>query len=502
MNTAGTLFDNIHDEPDISRIGELLRSGALSSVGLVRQYLSRIEGLDRGGPALRSVLYPNPDALDIAESLDRELADKKARGPLHGIPVMIKSNIDSGDRMPTTAGSAALSGYLAPRDAPVVAALRKAGAVILAKTNLSEWSNFRSSQSSSGWSAEGGQTRNPYALDRNPSGSSSGSAVAVAANLCMAALGTETNGSIVSPSAVNGIVGLKPTVGLLPAEGIIPIAKSQDTAGPMTRTVRDAAILLAAIAGRMPRRWSDSQLDPPDRGMRMNGMRIGYAPRLAGFDENVDLVFAGALGTLDTLGAEIVQIDLHVSAELEEAERLLLLYEYKAGIETYLRLHGSPCGLSTVDDIVAYNHRHAARELSLFGQDTLIKAAVQGPLDSAEYRRIRSFCIRAARSQGIDAAMKAHRLDAITAPTCAPAWKTDYLRGDHYLGMSAALPAIAGYPHITVPAGWVGGLPVGLSLFGTAWSEPELLRIASSFEDATQARRPPTFPASAGCRSE
>lgn len=539
---------NHYDEFSIDDLSRLMADGELDSLDLVEYYQRRIEAIDGGDakdsgalsadcPNLNSVLRMNEAAREIAESLDAERKRGVLRGPLHGIPILLKGNIDTGDSMPTTAGSLALKGRLAAEDAPLVARLRAAGAVILGKTNLSEWANFRSTRSSSGWSAEGGQTKNPYALDRNPSGSSSGSAVAVSANLCAAAVGTETDGSIISPSSVNGIVGIKPTVGAVSAQGIIPISASQDTAGPMARTVRDAAILLAAMAdpGALadPRKLGDLKkslglADARDAGGRhlqgllglrglhsLRDRRIGVAKNFAGFNPDVDKLFENAIRALRELGAELVDIELKPEKGFEEAEFEVLLYEFKAGIADYLSAR-SPRGLVAgaaridansglksnakgaairdLDDLIAFNRDHADEAMPWFGQEIFEQAAAKGGLTDEAYLKARALCLTASRERGIDAALAANRLDAIIAPSGGPAWKTDHILGDHYSGGScASLPAVAGYPHLSLPAGFVHGLPVGLSIFGAAYSEATLVEIALAFEAATNIRKPPLF---------
>ncbi|HEV2391206.1 MAG TPA: amidase [Verrucomicrobiae bacterium] len=490
------------DEVAIAQLQKLQTNGKASARVIAKRYLARIAEVDRRGPALNAVIELNPDVLAIAESLDKERAAKGPRGPLHGVPVLIKDNIATHDRMTTTAGSLALSGSIPPRDSFVAQKLREAGAVILGKTNLSEWANFRGSLSTSGWSGRGGQTRNPYVLDRNPSGSSSGSAVAVAANLCAIAVGTETDGSILSPSSFNGIVGIKPTLGLISRSGIIPIAHSQDTAGPMARSVTDAAILLGALAGTDPRdpatASSSSQADTdytrhlgPD-GLR--GARLGVARNFFGFHPGVDALVQSALDLMRAGGAELIDpVDLEKPSELERAEIEVLRYEMKTDMNEYLAQLGPNAPVRTLRDIIEFNERHRAEELKWFGQEELIKSQAKGPLTEPRYIEALATCRRLARTEGIDAAMDEHHLDAIVAPTSGPAHVTDCVLGDHGLGDSTTPAAVAGYPSITVPAGFIFGLPVGLSIFGRAWSEPKLLRIAYGFEQASKARRPPRF---------
>ncbi len=471
-----------------------MAAGALSSAELCAWYLDRIRRLDQAGPGLNAVPYLNPQALTIAESMDRERAAGRVRGPLHGIPVLLKANINTGDLVPTTAGSRALHGFLPGKDAALVTRLREAGAVILGKTNLSEWANFRSTRSVSGWSSEAGQTRNPYALDRSPSGSSSGSAVAVSANLCALAVGTETDGSIVSPSSLCGIAGIKPTRGLVASAGIIPVAASQDTAGPMARTLRDAALLLAAMAEPSPARDRIGAALAAAPSGDLAGLRIGYAVKLAGFHAGVDRIMQAALDTLKNLGAEVVPVDLARSPAMNAAESTVLLYEFKAGLESYLAEFGAATGLRTLGDIIDFNERHAATVMPLFGQEVLVQAAATGNLADKAYRRARCSCRRHSRTDGINRVMRQYRLDGIAAPSGGPAWKIDPIVGDHYLGGSAGYPAVAGYPNLTVPAGFVHRLPVGISFFGLPHTEPVLLRVALAFEAATRVRQAPAFP--------
>ena len=490
------------EELTITQLQALVDHGKASSVSLTKKYLARISAIDRRGPKLNAVIELNPDALAIAGEMDHERMTKGRRGPLHGIPVLIKDNIDTHDRMTTTAGSLALQGSIPPKDSFVVERLRAAGTVLLGKTNLSEWANFRGSLSTSGWSGRGGQTRNPYALDRNPSGSSSGSAVAVSANLCAVAVGTETDGSILSPSSFNGIVGIKPTLGLISRSGIIPIAHSQDTAGPMGRTVSDAAILLGVLAGADPTDPDTAPsatkahkdytpfLDP----IGLRGTRLGVARNFFGFHPKVDELMESALAEMKRAGAELIDpVPIPKPPELESAEIEVLRYEMKAHMNAYLARLGSNAPVHTLQDIIAFNEKHRNQELKWFGQEELIKSEAMGPLTEKAYAQALAACRRFSRTEGIDRAMTEHRLNALIAPTSAPAHITDWLLGDHGLGDSTTPAAVAGYPSITVPAGLVYGLPVGISFFGLAWSEPMLLRIAFGFEQATKARRPPRF---------
>jgi amidase len=477
------------EEVTIADLGSRLAAGELTARSLAEAYLARIEAID---PRLRSVIETNPDALAIADALDEERRAGRVRGPLHGIPVLVKDNLDTADAMSSCAGSLALEHARPARDSAVVERLRRAGAVPLGKTNLSEWANFRSARSSSGWSARGGQARNPYALDRNPSGSSSGSGIAVSANLCAAAVGTETDGSIVSPANANGIVGIKPTVGAVSRAGVVPIAHSQDTPGPMARTVADAAALLGALAGPDPRDEAtasvvEPRLDPD----RIRGARIGVARNMAGFHDRVDALFEDALSGLRELGAEIVDpADVPHAAELEEPELEVLLYEFKADLDAYLAGLGGEVPRS-LDEVIAFNRDHAESELAIFGQELFEKASEKGPLTEPAYLEALATCGRLARTEGLDAALAAHRLDAIVAPTGAPAWLTDHVNGDHYVGGNSSPAAIAGYPAVTVPMGLVSGLPVGISFIGPAWSDAEVVGFAFAFERATGHRTPP-----------
>ncbi|MGH8539456.1 MAG: amidase [Stenotrophobium sp.] len=488
-------------EADVPTLQAEMAQGCLSAHVLTAHYLERIEAIDRRGPQLDAVIEVNPDALAIADRLDRERAEGRLRGPLHGIPVLLKDNIDTADRLHTSAGSLALAQSIAPADAFLVKRLRDAGAVILGKANLSEWANFRSAHSSSGWSGRGGQTRNPYAPERSPCGSSSGSAVAVSANLSALAVGSETDGSIVCPASVNGIVGLKPTVGLISRNGIIPISFSQDTAGPMARTVTDAAILLNVLAGSDtgdPATQAAAGHIPGDyrrylQAAGLKGARIGVARKLAGFSPPTDVVFDQAIATLKAAGATIVDpADIATQGQFDDDELTVLLYEFKYGINRYLRGLGSGSPVKSLGDLIAFNQREAGREMAWFGQDLFLQAQAKGGLDSAEYLLARQKSLRLAGHDGIDATLAKYRIDAIVAPTAGPAWTIDLVNGDHISGGGASsAAAVAGYPHITVPAGFVHGLPVGLSFIGTAWSEPLLLRLAYAYEQASKARRPP-----------
>lgn len=494
------------EEVDIKELQRRMAAGQDTAVSVTQKYLNRIEALDKQGPMLRAVLETNTDALDVAARLDAERKAGKVRGPLHGIPILLKDNIGTADRMTTTAGSLALEGSIPPRDAFVAAKLREAGAILLGKTNMSEWANFRSTHSTSGWSGRGGLGRNPYALDRNTSGSSSGSGAATAASYCAAAIGTETDGSIVSPSNNCGLVGIKPTLGLVSRTGVIPIAHSQDTAGPMARTVADAVAVLAAIASADPDdaptrqapagllRDYERLLDPGG----LKGVRLGVPQKaMFGGSPHADRLLDAALDAMKSLGAVIVDpVDLTMPDGLGDHEFDVLLYEFKADLNAYLASLGSKAPVKTLEEAIAFNDRNKDREMPYFGQEIFVKAQAKGPLTSPAYRRALALCKRATRASGIDKVCATHRLDALVAPTSGPASLTDLVNGDYGPGGSWSVPAIAGYPHITVPAGFAFGLPVGISFFGKAWSEPRLIRIAYAYEQATKHRKAPRFPPS------
>jgi amidase len=479
-----------------------MRAGSLTARRLAALYLARIDSMDKRGPAINAMIELNPDALAIADALDRERRAGRVRGPMHGIPIVIKDNIDTADRMRTSAGSLALAESIALRDAHVVKRLREAGAVILGKTNLSEWANFRSTHSSSGWSGRGGLTRNAYALNRNACGSSTGSGAAIAANFAAVGVGTETDGSVVCPSSSSGLVGLKPTVGLVSRSGIIPISHSQDTAGPMTRTVTDAAILLGAMTG------IDS-LDPVTLKSRghvaadyttfldangLRGARIGVARKSFGFNDAVDRVMTESIEAIRNLGATIVDpADLETQGKFDESEFEVLLYEFKADLNAYLAGLAPNVKPRTLAGLIQFNIDHREQEMPYFGQEIFEMAQKKGPLTDAAYRKALAKNHRLSRAEGIDATMKKHKVDAVIAPTGGPAWTTDLINGDHYTGGYSSASAVAGYPHITVPAGFVQGLPVGISFFAGAWSEGTLLKYAYAFEQATKARKPPQF---------
>jgi len=490
------------DELTIGDLQEGMKSGRWTSRALVDAYQQRIDAVDRHGPAINAVIELNPDAPTIADALDRERKERGPRGPMHGIPVLIKDNIDTADRMHTTAGSLALADSIAPRDSFIAQRLREAGAVILGKTNLSEWANFRSSHSTSGWSGRGGQTKNPYVLDRNPCGSSSGTGAGIAANLAAVGIGSETDGSVVCPSSASALVGLKPTLGLLSRAGIIPIAHSQDTAGPMARTVRDAAILLGVLTGvddRDPltmKSIGHTQTDYTkflDAG-GLKGARIGVGRQYFGFNDRVDQLMTEAIETVKRLGATIVDpANMSTSGKYDESETEVLLYEFKHNINKYLAGLAPNVKPRTLADLIRFNEEHAEQEMPYFGQEQFLKAQKKGPLTSEGYRKALAKNHRLARGEGIDALLKKHKLDAVIAPTGGPVWTTDLINGDHFTGGYSTASAVAGYPHITVPAGFVAGLPVGLSFFAGAWSEGTLLRYAYAFEQATKARKPPRF---------
>ena len=454
-------------------------------------YLARIDSLDKKGPKVNSVIELNPDALSIADALDRERSRKGPRGPLHGVPVLIKDNIDTADRMTTTAGSLALEGSIAARDSFVAERLRAAGAVILGKTNLSEWANFRSAHSVSGWSGRGRQTLNPYALNRNPSGSSSGSGAAVSASFCAVAVGTETDGSVTAPASVNGVVGIKPTVGLVGASGIIPISHSQDTAGPIARTVRDAAILLGAMAVPGKRQQDYTKvLDPHG----LQGARLGVERKFFGANAEMDRLMEECLAEMKRQGAVLVDpANLPSHGKYDEDEMEVLLYEFKTDLNKYLGALGPAARVHSLADVIKFNREHAHEEMPYFEQEIMERAEKKGPLTEKAYLDARAKCVRLSRAEGIDAVIAKYKVDAIVAPTAAPAPLNDYVLGDPNLPACTTPAAVAGYPHITVPAGFVRGLPVGISFFGTAFSEPKLLKLAYSFEQATKSRRRPTF---------
>ncbi len=500
---TGTEPFELH-EATVESLQEGMRSGRLTARRITELYLARIEALNTRGPDLRAIIETNPDALSIADALDAERAAGHVRGPLHGIPIALKDNLDTHDRMTTTAGSLALEGSIPPQDSTVAAKLREAGAILLAKANMSEWAYWRGMKATSGWSARGGQCRNPYALDRNPCGSSSGSGTAVSANLAALTVGTETGGSIMCPASINGVVGIKPTVGLWSRAGIIPISHSQDSAGPMARTVRDAAVLLGAacgVDGRDAATTASTGHTHPDYTRFLDpaglkGARLGVARSFPGFDDRVWRVFDEAVAAMKAAGAEIVDpANLPQTTDVfTELPTLVLNYEFKANINRYFASLGPGAPVKSLTELIAFNEAHRDREMPFFGQERLIISEATSGLDAPEYVRAVAAIQRAMRGDGIDAVMDRHRLDAIVAPTMGPAWPTDHLLGDRLDGGASAGPAaIAGYPDISVPMGFVGGLPVGISFFGRAWSEPVLLKIAYACEQATTARRAPGY---------
>jgi amidase len=492
------------EELSIAQLEAGYRNGDFTVPMVTKAYLERIYNIDDNGPQLNAVILTNPDALTLAEQLQKELDEGKDRGPLHGVPVLLKDNVATADKMPTTAGSRAFAGVVADKEGQLVKSLREAGALILGKANLSEWANFRGQRSTSGWSGVGGQTKNPYVLTHNPCGSSSGSGVAVSANLAIFAIGTETNGSIVCPSATNGIVGIKPTVGLLSRAGIVPISSSQDTPGPMARTVRDAAIALTALAapdaedaataaGRFGTDYTKSlKLDG------LKGKRIGVYTAPLGRHAETDSVFELALADMRAQGAEVIEVE-RIGPALPEGETPagshsfnVMLYEYKQGLNDYFNWLGDKAPVKNVAELIAFNKADSL-ELRYFGQEYLEQAEAKGPLTDTDYTRARELMHRYTRQQGIDSVMQQHQLDAIVAPTGSPAWPTTLGKGDSFVLGSSSPAAISGYPNITVPMGFVGPLPVGISIFGTAWSEAELIEIAYAYEQATQHRKVPGY---------
>ncbi len=489
-------------ELSVAQLQERMSKGTLTSRALTAAYLARMKAIDSSGPTLRSVIERNPDALMIADRMDAERARGEVRGPLHGIPVLIKDNIDTADKMATSAGSLALAGSSALRDAHIVELLRASGAVLLGKTNLSEWANFRSTRSTSGWSGRGGQTRHPYVLDRNPCGSSSGTASAIAASLAAVGVGTETDGSIICPSSICGLVGIKPTVGLVSRSGIIPISATQDTAGPMARTVADAAVLLTVLAGLDERDQSTKGGEgkrAPDYTKfldveALRGARIGVARNMAGFHPRVDAMLDAALGAMAKAGAIIVDpADVPTVGKYDDAETEVLLYEFKDGINSYLRSRGSGVRVKSLEDLIAFNKANAAREMPWFGQEQFERAQAKGLLTDTKYRDALSACRTLSREKGIDAVIAKHKLDAIVAPSNGPTWPTDLVNGDRYSGGNSSVAAVAGYPSVTVPMGYIAEAPIGISMIGAAWTEGRLIGLAHAFEQVTRVRRPPQF---------
>jgi len=490
------------DEITIGELQDGMKSGRFTARLLVEKYSERIDEIDKGGPRVNAIIEMNPDALAIAEALDRERWANGPRGPLHGIPVLIKDNIDTADRMMTTAGSLALVGSSPPKDSFVAQKLRAAGAVILGKTNLSEWANIRSSHSVSGWSGRGGLTHNPYALDRNPCGSSSGTGAGISANLAAIGIGTETDGSIVCPSSSNGLAGIKPTVGLVSRSGIVPISHSQDGAGPMCRTVRDAAVLLSALTGVDPEDSATSasagksqtdyaQFCDPNG---LEGARIGVARKYFGFNEAVDALMRESLEIMKKQGATIVDpADIPTLGKFDDSEMTVFLYELKADLNAYLARLGPNAPVKSLRDIIEFNERNQQKEMPYFGQDLFLKSQSKGPLTEKEYVDALANNHQLARKDGIDGVMDKFKLDAIVGPTGGPAWLTDLITSDHFGGGSSNAAAVAGYPNINVTAGFIFGLPVGISFFGRAWSEPVLIKLTYAFEQATKARQAPRF---------
>lgn len=489
-------------EHSVAELGALMQRGALTSRELTQRFLTRIAQMDKTGVAINAVIELNPDALAMAEQRDAARKTGATVGPMHGIPVLIKDNIGTADKMRTSAGSLALAASTPAKDAFIVERLRAAGAVLLGKTNLSEWANFRSTHGSSGWSGRGGLTRNPYVLNRNTSGSSSGTGAAMAATFATVGIGSETDGSIISPSSICGLVGIKPTVGLWGRSGIIPISASQDTAGPMARSVADAAALLGVLTGVDPRDTATnasrgksatsyaSYLDAAG----LKGARIGAARHLAGFNDAVDARFDEAIAALRSAGATVVDpVKLTTAGKFDDAEETVLDYEFKAGINAYFASLGADAPVKSLADLIAWNERERAREMPWFGQEIFVRAQKRGPLTDKKYLDARAKCIRLSRTEGIDAVMAKHRLDAIILPSNAPAWTTDLLNGDHFTGGNSSFAAVAGYPSITVPMGLVGELPVGLSFMARAWEEGKLIKLAYAFEQATRLRRGPKY---------
>jgi len=490
------------NEKTISAIISAYKNGSLTSAQVTQLYLDRIQAIDRSGPGLNAVIEVNPDALEKAKSRDKDLGNGKVKGPLHGIPIMLKDNIDTAGKMMTTAGSLALEGNYAAENSWVAQKLEEAGAIIIAKTNLSEWANFRSNRSSSGWSGRGGQTRNPYIIDRNPCGSSAGSGVAVSANMCVAAIGTETNGSIVCPSSINGIVGIKPTVGLVSRAGIVPIAHSHDTSGPMTRTVEDAAIVLGALTGidekdSYTKRSSTNSYSDYTSFLDANSLqnkRIGIARHFFGFHEKVDQLMEQAIKDLQNLGAETIDLDKEdLNGKSGEDAYSVLLYEFKHDLNKYLKKCSSDIKVRSLEELIKFNKDHAEKELPYFGQEILLNAQEKGDLNSEEYKKALEHVLKSNGPEGIDYVIDKYEIDVIIAPTGGPSWPVDVINGDHFMGGSSSPAARSGYPNITVPMGFIHDLPVGVSFFAEAFSEPKLIGFAYAYEQATKHRKPPEF---------
>ena len=488
-----------YNEKGIEELQQLMQEGAISCEELVIAFLDRIDKIDKNGPGLNAVIDINPDALPLARQLDEERKSGQLRGALHGIPIMLKDNIDTADKMMTTAGSYALEGNFAAEDAFIVKQLRKSGALILGKTNLSEWANFRSTRSSSGWSGRGGQTHNPYVIDRSPCGSSSGSGVAVAANLCVAAIGTETDGSIVCPSGHNGIVGIKPTLGMVSRSGIIPIAHSQDTAGPMAKSVRDAAVLLGAITGidnkdEISVNDNNYPIDYTENLKKdaLKGKRIGIIRKLMGFHAEVDKIIEQAIEDIKFAGAEVIDVELENLHKYGDEEYQVLLYEFKNYLNKYLESCKFPI-VKSLDDIIKFNELYSDLEMPWFGQEIFEMANKKGDLNEKEYKNALAKCKKLAGEMGIDYTLKKYSIDALIAPTNGPAWNIDLINGDNYGGGSSQPAAVSGYPNITVPAGFIHSLPIGISFFAEAFSEKKLIELAYSYEQNTLHRRPPEY---------
>ena len=501
-STASTVPEFRYDDVSVADLQKQMADGSVTSVALTEAYLARMDDIDSAGPTLRSVIERNPEARAIAKAMDDERKAGKIRGPLHGIPVLVKDNIDTADKMMTTAGSLALVGTPAPKDAFIVERLRAAGAVLLGKTNLSEWANFRSSRSTSGWSGRGLQTRNPYVLDRNPCGSSSGTGSSIAASLAAVGVGTETDGSIICPSSLCGIVGLKPTVGLVSRSGIIPISATQDTAGPMGRSVADVAALLSVLAGEDPRDAAtlsskghvEADYTKFLDAAALKGARIGVARNLAGFHPAVDAAFNSAVQTLTAAGAIIVDpVTVPNLGKFDEAEMEVLLYEFKDGLNKYLVERGTTVTYKTLAELIAFNTREAATEMPFFAQELFDRAVKKGPLSDAAYKQALVLCRKLARTEGLDKVFAEHKLDALVSPSNGPAWPTDHVNGDHVTGGNTSYAAVAGYPSITVPMAYTSELPLGLSFSGLAWTEGRLIGLAHSFEQATKVRHSPKF---------
>ncbi|MHA1220645.1 MAG: amidase [Candidatus Heimdallarchaeota archaeon] len=489
-------------EYSITELQELMVDGKITATKITEKYLNRIKEIDKAGPKINSIIEINPDAIQIAERLDDERKNGNIRGPLHGIPVIIKDNIGTADKMMTTAGSLALEGHIPIEDSFIVKLLRDAGAIILAKANLSEWANFRSTRSASGWSSRGKQTLNPYVLDRSPCGSSSGSAVAVAANLCVVAIGTETDGSVICPSTINSIVGIKPTVGLISRTGVIPISHTQDTAGPMGRTVQDAAILLGELVAEDSEDTitsNDSTKDPIDYTQFLdkdgiNGARIGVARNFFGKNDRVDAIMEGAIEKMRELGAEIIDpANITSLSEFRDAEYAVLLFEFKHDLNEYIAKYLKIPNIKSMEDIIEFNENNKEKVMPYFSQEIFYKSIEKEPLTSDEYKDALEKCRKFSREEGLDKVLKEHNLDAIIAPSGGLAWPIDWANGDHFTGGSSSAAAVAGYPNITVPVGYVHGLPLGISFMGGAFQEPTLIKLAYAFEQATKVRQPPKY---------